>query len=286
MPLFSSTLKSHAKVNLYLDVTSKRGDGYHEINTLFAPIELHDTITLKMTENGIVISCDDEAVPTDETNLAYKAARLFFDETGILGGVDIDIKKSIPVAGGLGGGSSNAAVTLIGLNEMHKSPLTEEKLLALGKELGADVPFFIYSKPAYARGIGDIFVSYPTLPELHFLLVNPGFHVSSAFAYNDLKITDEKREIDLKERFSSLNSAEDVANILKNSLEEPVIKKYPMINDIKEELIRHNALGALMSGSGPTVFGIYKTHSEAAYAMEKITRLMPAFTVLITKNKS
>jgi len=285
MPQRFITLKSRAKINLYLDVVNKRDDGYHDISTILTPLSLHDSITLKK-DDAITVSCDKSAVPTDNTNLAFIAAKLFFDEGGIKSGVHIDIQKNIPVAAGLGGGSSNAATTLIGLNKLFDSPLPKEKLIKIAEKIGADVPFFIESKSVYAEGIGNIFVYYPTLPTLYFILINPGFSVSAKFAYDNLKLPKEHKNNIGKEVLDSLNTSVDVALILKNSLEEPVINKYPILLDIKAELIKQQGcMGALMSGSGPTVFGLYEDARSASLAMQKIKSAMPDFWVHLTSNK-
>jgi 4-diphosphocytidyl-2-C-methyl-D-erythritol kinase len=285
MPQSLITIKSCAKINLYLKVIKKRTDGYHEVRTGLVPLELHDTITLQKTTDKITISCDDKSVPADKSNLAYKAAMLFLENTSINTGLNITIQKNIPVAAGLGGGSSNAAATLVGLNEMFDSPLSKEKLIAISSKIGADVPFFIDCKPVHASGIGDIFVSPLNLPELHILLINPLFGVSAAWAYNNLALKGRDEAVGERHTFAQLNKAKDVAAILKNSLEEPVAKKYPVIDKMKKELANTGCIGALMSGSGPTVFGIYDDHDAAASAMQKIRSAMPDFLVILTKNK-
>ncbi len=281
MPQSDITLNSYAKVNLYLDVIRRRPDGYHEIRTLFTPVDLHDTITLTKNNNDITITCDDSAVPCDESNLAYKATSLFFRETGATGGISIEIRKKIPVAAGLGGGSSNAAAMLNGMNALYGGALSKERLISLAASIGADVPFFIETRPALATGIGDEFVSFPRLVQLFFVLVNPGIHVSAKWAYESLSLPDGERAAPPLDTPGAQSCAKDIAKMLRNSLEEPVARRYPVINDIKRELVRSGASGALMSGSGSTVFGVYQSRDDAAIALERVKAALPAEYLVI-----
>jgi len=283
MPTSIIDLKSHAKINIFLDVLKKRPDGYHEINTLFAPLELHDKITLEKTSTVITVSCNDESVPLDHTNLAVKAAALFFGHAGIDSGVKISIEKNIPVAAGLGGGSSNAAATLTGLNAIFDAPFSDDELRGIAKDLGADVPFFIDSVPTYARGIGEEFTAKATLPEMQILLVNPDFEVSAAWAYSNLLLSNLVNEV--KYTHETFSTARAVATMLRNTLEPPVIKKHPVINKIKRTLVEEGALGALMSGSGPTVFGIFEDREKATAAKETVQTQYKDSKVILTQTK-
>jgi len=247
---------SPAKINLFLQVTGKRPDGYHDLFSLMCCVSLFDTILLQFGGNTIEIDSDHPQVPLDETNLAHKAAALFFKNLDTAGGVKITIEKSIPVAAGLGGGSSNAASVLQGLNHYYDFPFSRNQLMSMGLSLGADVPFFLFEKPALASGIGEKLEAYPNLPPYHVILIYPGFAVSTAEVFQNLNLGLTK----CKKKIS--NSS------LCNDLEAVTASRYPVIRSVKEQLLTHGALGALMSGSGPTVFGLFSEPDKAAAAMQ------------------
>ena len=262
---------SPAKINLFLEVTEKRKDGYHNLRTLMCPISLYDTILLNMTEDGISVSCDHPQVPEDETNLAHRAADIFFKSLKKKGGIGIIIEKCIPVGAGLGGGSSNAASILLALNRHYNFPFDDAQLRVMGKELGADVPFFILGKTAIATGIGDILEVYPGLPPYHVLLVNLGFSVSTASVYKKVNLGLTKRKkINKNTPFNDMSS--DIQDHLYNDLETVTIAMHPEINMVKDMLIESGALGALMTGSGPTVFGLFSDAGSAERAYGSLTR--------------
>jgi 4-diphosphocytidyl-2-C-methyl-D-erythritol kinase len=258
---------SPAKINLFLQVTGKRPDGYHDLFSLMCCVSLFDTILLQFGGNTIEIDSDHPQVPLDETNLAHKAAVLFFKNLDTAGGVKITIEKSIPVAAGLGGGSSNAASVLQGLNHYYDSPFSRNQLMSMGLSLGADVPFFLFEKPALASGIGEKLEAYPNLPPYHVVLICPGFAVSTAEVFQNLNLGLTK----CKKKISSSSFREtgyDVSRHLCNDLEAVTASRYPVIRSVKEQLLTHGALGALMSGSGPTVFGLFSEPDKAAAAMQ------------------
>lgn len=286
MPLNLITINNSAKINLFLDILRKRPDGYHDVRTLLVPIDIYDTITIERTIFGINVSCDVPGVPEDNRNLAYKTAELFMNIAGINSGVKISIQKTIPVAAGLGGGSGNAAATLLAMDRLFGNPLPQEELFALGAKLGADVPFFIENKPVYAVGRGDEFISQVELPCIHIVLVNPKFEVSTAWAYGNLSLCEDLSCDRVKCMLTSINSPEDAALLMRNSLEEPVIRKYPVIAKIKDDLKSAGAISALMSGSGPTVFGIFKNQQSAFLAKEQLNLAMPDYLVIQTKSIS
>ncbi len=268
---------SPAKINLFLQVTGKRPDGYHELVTLMSPISLHDVMTFNFESPGISVRCDSDQVPDNEDNLAFKAASLFYhrlpmkrkDHPGPWG-VSIFIEKHIPVAAGLGGGSSNAGRTLLHLNQHHGRPFSAAEMNHMGLAIGADVPFFLQEKPAVATGIGECLEIYRGLQVLPIVVACPDIPVSTAAVYKKLNLGLTKCGKKLKNFFSD-TSTFDVKQDLCNDLETVAIPKYPVISDIKKELLQMGAHVALMSGSGPAVFGIYSDLRKAERACELLS---------------
>jgi len=275
---------SPAKINLFLQVTGKRSDGYHELVTLMSCIGLYDVLTFHFDTPGISVSCDSHEVPDNEDNLVYKAADLFYDRltkgsTDHTGseksrGVSIFIEKHIPVAAGLGGGSSNAGRTLLHLNQYHGLPFSAAELNGMGLAIGADVPFFLQEKPALATGIGECLEIYKGLPVLWMVVVCPHFSVSTAAVYKKLNLGLTKCGKKLKNFFSD-RSTFDFKQYLCNDLESVTISKYPVISDIKKQLLQMGAHVALMTGSGPAVFGIYPDSRKARRACEQLSARHP-----------
>jgi len=261
-------LLSPAKINLYLKILSKRKDGYHHIETLMTRISLHDTLEISLTESGINFSSTSSELPKDQQNMACKAAALFLKDTQSNKGVRIHLTKRIPVAAGLGGGSSNAASVLVGLNKLLRCGLTDCELMEKGSKLGADVPFFIFKRPAIARGIGDELEEFHGLPRLWFVLVHPQFQVSTRWVYNNLKL---KLTRDKNNSISHMyTSSSDIAGLLVNDLETVTITRYPIIKEIKGILRLKGAEGTLMSGSGPAVFGFFFEKDKASRVYEEL----------------
>ncbi|MBI5966676.1 MAG: 4-(cytidine 5'-diphospho)-2-C-methyl-D-erythritol kinase [Deltaproteobacteria bacterium] len=258
---------SPAKVNLYLEVLKKRPDGYHEIQTLMHRVALFDEVEIGLGGRGIRLVSEGEKIPAGIRNLACRAARLFLREFGIQKDVEIGLKKRIPVAAGLGGGSSNAATVLRGLNELLRVRGDRELLMALGAKIGADVPFFIFQKPALAQGIGERLVAVEVPKPLWFLMVIPPFRISTAWAYEayDLLGTKKKEATKIKDSYPDLK---DLLPVMKNDLEGVAFSRHPQIGRMKEELLARGARGALMSGSGPVVFGLFPAKKEAERAEE------------------
>jgi 4-diphosphocytidyl-2-C-methyl-D-erythritol kinase len=256
---------SPAKINLFLIITDRRADGYHNLVSLMCGIRLYDTILLDVGSQSTTISCSHPDVPEDETNLALKAVDVFQKALGSYGGVKIIIEKKIPVAAGLGGGSSNAAAVLSGLNRFHGYPFSKDDLMGMGLSIGADVPFFIFNKPAIASGIGEKLTYCHGLQNLQVLLVFPGFGVSTAQVYKSLNLRLTKCKKKLKQvLLNRLNF--DPRFHLCNDLETIVASRYPVISQAKETLLDLGAIGALMSGSGPTVFGLFSDLDRAKTA--------------------
>lgn len=262
---------SPAKINLFLHITGKRPDGYHNLITLMCCIGLYDTILLDFDSEYISVSCSDPNVPPNKSNLAFKAADIYLKALNKNGGVRISIDKQIPVAAGLGGGSSNAATVLLGLNRYYDNPFSPDELVAMALTLGADVPFFILQKPALATGIGTDLEPYEGLKPLNVLLVYPGFSVSTAEIYKNFNLGLTKCEKKLS-LFSFKNKDFDIAQHLCNDLEIVTEARYSEIITVKEALFRHGAQGGLMSGSGPTVFGLFNDLDKAQKAKQTLVR--------------
>ncbi|MDI6725652.1 MAG: 4-(cytidine 5'-diphospho)-2-C-methyl-D-erythritol kinase [Smithellaceae bacterium] len=265
---------SPAKINLHLTVLRKRPDGYHDIFSLMQRISLYDALSFCPRDRDIVISCPDSSLPVNEDNIVYRAARAIFAKTGYRGGVEIEIKKNIPIAAGLGGGSSNAAITLVTLNDLFGFRLTKEELMNLGIILGADVPFFIFGKTAWATGIGEVLTEAQNIPHGWFVLINPGFAVSTRMIYTGLKLGLTSEPINYS--IPPLNGQDDLILFLKNDLEGMTIKLHPEIRQIKDLMRSADAQGSLMSGSGPTVFGFFPEEQRARAAASSISGVVPA----------
>ncbi|MBM4315592.1 MAG: 4-(cytidine 5'-diphospho)-2-C-methyl-D-erythritol kinase [Deltaproteobacteria bacterium] len=258
------TKASPAKLNLYLRVLRKREDGYHDILSLMQRISLCDEMTFVPIPGGIVVRCPDSPLPEDEGNIVYRAAAAFFSRIAAPPGVEITIRKKIPIAAGLGGGSSNAATTLMTLNELSGFPLTREELLEMGVKLGADVPFFIFGNTAWASGIGDRFTEAAPLPPLWFVLINPGFAVPTGWVYRNLNLELTNNEIKyIIPRFYTVDA---LTRGLTNDLEKVTMRAHPALVQIKTLLLESGAGGALMSGSGPTVFGVFGNEESSLRA--------------------
>ena len=260
-------VRAHAKINLYLDVVGKREDGYHNLETIFHSIGLHDEVIIRKQETkGIRVHCEHPRVPCDSHNLVSRAAQCLSDEVGGVGGVAIDIYKRIPVAAGLAGGSANAAAVLLGMNQLFELGFTQEMLMRLGAQLGADVPFCLHGGAALGLGIGDRLTRLPALSDVSLLLLNPGIEVSTAAVFRDLNFSLTKRRsagIIIK-AYVEKSDVVGIGKNLYNRLEVPVFSEYPQIAALKNELsTQTECYGALMSGSGATVFAIMSDRGAA-----------------------
>ena len=265
------TLKSYGKINLGLDVLYKREDGYHEINTIMQQIDLCDTLIIKENKEGLVLKSNSKDLPLDSTNLIYIAWKKIQEKTGINKGIEVILDKKIPIAAGLAGGSSNAAAILKGLNELWDLGFDEKDLREIGVEIGADVPFCIMGGTALAKGIGEELTKLRPFKDKDLLLVNPGLAISTAEVYKSLNLK-EKRRVNMEEIIQSIEK-DDLNSLTKsivNVMEEVVIRKNPIISEIKEDLIEYGALGSLMSGSGPTVFGLFDDKEKLNFCKEKL----------------
>lgn len=272
-------IRTPAKVNLRLRVVGKRRDGYHLLDTIIVPVSLFDEIeisrerTLKNKASALrlKVSCRHPLVPTGEENLVYRAARLLLEKKKLRDGVAIRIRKNIPVGGGLGGGSSDAAATLRGLNRVFRLGCSVKELAVIAKSLGADAPFFLYNRPMRARGIGDNLRPLGPLPRLWLVILYPGFPVSTRWVYRNFSATLTKPIVNTS--ISALSgSPAELQNFLVNDLESVAIARYPRIGFLKKKLIQTGAAGALMSGSGSSVFGIFTSRRKAKQALSRLRK--------------
>lgn len=268
-------LKALAKINLGLDVLRRKEDGYHEVKMIMQTIGLHDQIHIrKIKEDEIRIRTNLYYLPNNENNLAYKAAKLLKDEFQLPGGVSIHLKKVIPVAAGMAGGSSDAAAVLFGMNKMYHLKLSQQELMDRGVRLGADVPYCIMRGTALAEGIGEKLTVLPAMPKCHILIAKPPINVSTKFVYENLHANDLKPEdhpeVDLQLEALQEGDLEKLVAHMGNVLERVTVPEYPVISEIKQMMTEQGALGAMMSGSGPTVFGIFTNYAQAKEAYEKL----------------
>ena len=272
-------LQAPAKVNYRLDVLGKRADGYHDLRMVMQRVDLCDEIGIALTDlPGIRVVCGSKGVPDGPGNIAWRAADALVKLSGREVGIDISIDKKIPVAAGLGGGSSDAATVLMGVNELLELGLSDERLMEIGVKLGADVPFFIFKKPALAEGIGDRLTALEQIPHLWVVLVNPGIHVSTAWVYQNLLLTSKASIAIIPGSYGSLS---EVCDLLSNDLEPVTCAKFPLLNELKDLLIAAGASGSLMSGSGSTVFGLFAEETAARQAAAEIAKARGWFAVAV-----
>lgn len=281
-------IKAYAKINLFLDVLYKRPDGYHEIETVLQSIGLSDDIILRKLSTDIKIKCEHPQVPLDESNLAYRAAKLILEASSLSEGVEITMKKRIPISAGLGGGSADAAGVLVGLNQLFELGYEREELMQFGVKLGADVPFCILGGTALGRGIGEVLTPLPPIDRIWLVLVNPGFMVSTASVYQNLhartfnfELANSKSEnlgltkcpknVNILIQQIQTSNLRKIGNEMFNALEAVVANRYPVIWKLKNQLKKFGALGALMSGSGPTVFALMPDEFHAKSAAVKLS---------------
>jgi len=280
----SLTLFAPAKINLRLEVLGRRPDGYHELCMIVVPLDLHDTLRLQLARADIRVSCSAPGVPTDRTNLAARAAELLLQRRpDPRPGVRIRIWKRIPVAAGLGGGSSDAAATLVGLARLLRMRLSARELAQLALRIGADVPFFLWDQPALVQGIGQKLKRMPRLPDWTYLLVFPPFGVSTAWAFAQLRAPLTKPARPHIIMLSKNPDRLELLRWLRNDLETPVVRRYPLVKELERALVSLGALGAVMSGSGPTVVGVFQNRRQAGRAGRGIRRYFPACQVVAAR---
>ena len=257
-----------AKINLCLHVLGRRSDGYHELAMAMQRIDIADRLEISLENgSGLKVFCDGQGLD-DRENIGYSAATAFFSAAGLNKQASIRIEKKIPIAAGLGGGSSDAAAVLSGLNSLCEEPLTGPQLIDIAATLGADVPFFLFERPAWATGTGTTLKTLPPLPEVLYLILNPGFSVSTAWVYQSLQLT-KSGELANLPRFS-VSTLPELLDALHNDLEMVTASRYPAIGEMKEFLLSNGAHGALMSGSGASVFGVFSDVDTALAAKASI----------------
>lgn len=269
------SLKAYGKINLGLDVLRRREDGYHDVRMIMQTVGIFDRVDLIWKEEpGIQVETNLYYLPTNENNLVYKAAKLLMDEFQVREGLLIRLRKFIPVAAGMAGGSSDAAAVLFGVNKMFRLGLTTEELMERGVKIGADVPYCILRGTALSEGIGEVLTSLPPVPQCQILVAKPGINVSTKFVYENLHANDLRPEqhpdIDGMIRAIKAQDLQGIADKLGNVLETVTGKEYPVIQEIKDKMLEFGAIGSLMSGSGPTVFGLFTNPKAAQQAYEEL----------------
>lgn len=266
--------KAYGKVNITLDVVGKREDGYHLLKMIMQNIDIYDVITIEKIESGIEITCNKPYVPTDERNLAYKAAKLFKDTFNITSGVSINIKKNIPVAAGLAGGSTDCAAVLKIMNKLFQVNADNEKLMELGVKLGADVPYCINGGTALCEGIGEVLTPLKPFKNHIIVLVKPPFGVSTKEVYKNFDLGRVKNhpETDKVITYMNEDNLYEVAKNMKNLLENVTLKKHKVISSIKSEMESLGAIKAMMSGSGPTVFAFFDDMMKAQRCYDEMKK--------------
>ncbi|HCF15790.1 MAG TPA: 4-(cytidine 5'-diphospho)-2-C-methyl-D-erythritol kinase [Eubacterium sp.] len=279
------SLKALAKINLGLDVVRRREDGYHEVRMIMQTIHLYDRLDIKRTkESGIQIQTNLSFLPVNENNLIYKAAKLLMDEFSITDGVSVKLDKRIPVAAGMAGGSTDAAAMLFGMNRLFSLGLTKRQLMERGVQIGADVPYCIMRGTALAEGIGEELSPLAPMVKCPVLIAKPSISVSTKFVYQNLKLDDTTihPDIDLLIEDIKAKNLYDIAAHMGNVLETVTIPNYPVIDEIKKHMLSHGAVGAMMSGSGPTVFGLFDDEATAKKAYKAMRSSHLARQVYLT----
>lgn len=271
--MHSIVIKAMAKVNLGLDVLRRRENGYHDVKMVMQTVNLHDTLTItKREDTQIVITTNAGELPLSEDNLIYKAARLLFEEAGNECGVSVHLDKQIPIAAGMAGGSTDAAATLVGLNELFKFGFNKGELARVGVKIGADVPYCIYGGTYLSEGIGEVLTKLPDAPDCFVVIAKPEIGVSTKYVYENLHVETIEKHPDIDGMVDAIKagSLDGVTAKMENILENVTVKRYPEIARMKACLEENGAEKALMSGSGPTVFGIFKEEEKAKNALDRL----------------
>jgi len=282
-------LRALAKINLGLDILRKREDGYHEVRMIMQTIQMYDVLEMrKVKKPGISLSVNYPYIPSDERNLVYKAAKLLRDEFQVKEGVEIRLEKFIPVAAGMAGGSSDAAAALVGVNRLFKLGLSEKDLMERAVNIGADVPYCVMRGTALAEGIGEKLTRIAQVPDCFVLIGKPGINVSTKAAYESLQLDQIQTHPDIDGMIRDIESGDlrAMTEKMENVFEPGIIGRYPVIGEIKALMEEHGALKAMMSGSGPTVFGIFddrKKMEEAAAVLRESRLAKTVFATEVTK---
>lgn len=278
-------LRALAKINLGLDVLRKREDGYHELRMIMQTINMYDQLDIEISKTpGIKITTNLPFIPVNESNLVYKAAKLLMDEFQVEQGITVDLQKFIPVAAGMAGGSSDAAATMIGVNRLFGLGLSVKELMERGVKIGADVPYCLLRGTALAEGIGDKLRALPACPDCYVLIGKPAISVSTKFVYENLHANELEYHPEIDKMLDAIqwHNLNKIADCMGNVLETVTIPHYPVIQKIKDHMKEHGALNAMMSGSGPTVFGLFDDKATAENACEALRASRLARTVFLT----
>lgn len=280
----SYQIKAFAKINLGLDVVRRLENGYHEVKMVMQTVGIYDELTLTRTQEGITVTTDNEELPTDENNLIYKAAKIMMEEYHIPSGIHIHLKKNIPVAAGMAGGSTDAAATFKGINRMFDLDCTLEELMRLGVRVGADVPYCVLGGTALAEGIGEKLTSLNPAPDCYVLVAKPDISVSTKYVYEHLDAEGIEQHPDIDGMVEAIweESLQGILDRMGNVLERVTVEKYPVIDRLKHRMRELGALNSLMSGSGPTVFGIFINERMAREAFEQMKAENPQCRVFLT----
>ncbi|MBQ6887836.1 MAG: 4-(cytidine 5'-diphospho)-2-C-methyl-D-erythritol kinase [Lachnospiraceae bacterium] len=299
-------LKAYAKINLSLDVVRRRPDGYHDVKMIMQTVDLYDMITLEKAESGIHTAVKmgksftveneetenttntlSEELPADENNLIYKAAKLIMESKNITEGVRIHLEKNIPIAAGMAGGSTDAAAVFRGMNQLFSLGMSTEELKAMAVKIGADVPYCIEGGTQLSEGIGEILTPIKGIPHFYLLIAKPEISVSTKYVYENLHLEGLLGHPDVDGMAESIKAGDlgGIVSRMENVLESVTVKKYPVIGEIREFMKKHGAENALMSGSGPTVFGVYKDRQRAEEAAELLNRENLAKQIFVTTIK-
>lgn len=278
-------LRALAKINLGLDVLRKREDGYHELRMIMQTINMYDQLDIEISKTpGIKITTNLPFIPVNESNLVYKAVKLLMDEFQVEQGITVDLQKFIPVAAGMAGGSSDAAATMIGVNRLFGLGLSVKELMERGVKIGADVPYCLLRGTALAEGIGDKLRALPACPDCYVLIGKPAISVSTKFVYENLHANELEYHPEIDKMLDAIqwHNLNKIADCMGNVLETVTIPHYPVIQKIKDHMKEHGALNAMMSGSGPTVFGLFDDKATAENACEALRESRLARTVFLT----
>lgn len=281
----SIRIRAYGKINIGLDVIKKRDDGYHEVKMIMQTVNLFDKLEIYKTNvPKIKISTNLFYIPNDENNLVYKAAKLLFDEFHITNGIRINLYKHIPVAAGMAGGSSDAAATLYAVNKLFNLGLTNQELMERGVKIGADVPYCLMKGTVLATGIGEKLTRLPAMPNCYVVIVKPAFSISTKKVYQSLNIDEIERHPDIDGIIQAIerNDLYTIASKMENVLESVTVKKYPVLDEIKNIMKNYGALGSVMSGSGPTVFGLFDDIRKAKTVIKVIKDLKLAKQFYLT----
>lgn len=276
--------KAYAKINPVLDVLCRREDGYHELRMIMQTVDIYDTLDMQKTEKGIKLTCDTGLLPCDDGNIIYRAARLMQETFQLEEGIAIHLTKNIPMAAGMAGGSADAAATLHGMSELFELNLTTKQLCELGVKLGADVPYCVMGGTMLAEGIGEKLTALPSMPECKLVVAKPDFDVSTKYVYENLHVNALKEHPDVDGMIAAIEAKDlqAVAAHMENVLETVTVRNYPQIAELKEMMQRNGALNALMSGSGPSVFGLFTDEEKADSCAAEIREKGLAGQVFVT----